>query len=115
MVKQYIPLQVVDSKTGEDITRSILLQIIADLEDGNSQTLLTNYMLENIVRMHDDPMAAMLAAYMDQSVKTFMAQQKEFKAQFEHQMQSGQEDAMKDLSDQYMEYWSKFNPYGLPK
>ena len=111
MVKKFEPLQVVDSKSGEDITRSILLQIIGDLEDSAQSTLLTNFLLENIVRMYDDPMGGMLANYLDNSLKSFVEQQAKFRSQFDHQIAAGQEDVMKNFNEQYQDYLKTLYPY----
>lgn len=105
MVKQYEAVQVVDSKTGDDITRSILLQIISDLEDDGKNTLLTNFVLENLIRMYDDQMGGMLAAYLDYSLKSFLDQQGEFKQQFDGYMQTTQQENLADFNKQYMDYW----------
>ena len=115
MVKNYEALQVVDSKTGEDITRTILLQIIADLEDGAKTSLLTNYMLENLIRMYDDPMGSMLAAYLDQSLKAFLQQKRSFKEQFDSQIHATQEETIEQFNQQYLDYYKKLFPYSPPE
>ncbi|MGI9292481.1 MAG: polyhydroxyalkanoate synthesis regulator DNA-binding domain-containing protein, partial [Pseudomonadales bacterium] len=69
MVRNHIQVKVIDDKTGKDITRSILLQVLNDLEAESGTTVLTDYVLENMIRMYDDPMSKTFALYLDHSLK----------------------------------------------
>lgn len=52
MVKQQTPFQVLDSKTGNDITRQILLQIITEHETKSQQAILSRNLLQELVRQY---------------------------------------------------------------
>lgn len=52
MVKQHTPFQVLDSKSGNDITRQILLQIITEHESKNQQAILSRNLLQELVRQY---------------------------------------------------------------
>ncbi len=68
-------IQVVDSKTGADLTRSVLLQIIAEQEGEGHEPLLTNRVLQQLIRFYGDSMQGVLSRYIEQSVMTFLQQQ----------------------------------------
>jgi len=114
MVKERHSIKVVDSKTGEDITRSILLQIISDQESSSGTVLLTNSVLESLIRMYDDQMGAMLASYLDRGIKDFMGKKETFKKQFDSYVTGTQQENIARLFEQYANYWKKGSPYTPP-
>ncbi|MEW5009693.1 MAG: polyhydroxyalkanoate synthesis repressor PhaR [Cycloclasticus sp.] len=62
------PVMVIDAKTKEDLTRSVLLQIILEQEeDGNP--IMSAEMLEQLIRLYGDPFQANFASYLENSVK----------------------------------------------
>src|SRR5215475_2753649 len=64
-------IKVVDDKSGEDVTRSILLQIIASQEQFGTPVLSTQ-LLEAIIRFYGNPIQQMLTAYLEQSIGTLL-------------------------------------------
>jgi len=66
--------QVVDSNTNEDLTRSILLQIMLEEESGG-QPLFSAKMLAQIIRFYGGTMQGMFARYLEQSLSLFTQQQ----------------------------------------
>ncbi|MDM7862286.1 polyhydroxyalkanoate synthesis repressor PhaR [Alteromonas sp. ASW11-36] len=67
--------EIVDSKTGEDRTKSILLQIITESESNDAQALLTNELLKQLICYYDSDMQPFVRQYMEQSLLAFMQQQ----------------------------------------
>jgi polyhydroxyalkanoate synthesis regulator protein len=65
---------VVDAKTGEDLTRAILLQIILEEEAGGAP-MFTEQALANIIRFYGNTMQGFLGAYLEQNVQTFVDMQ----------------------------------------
>jgi polyhydroxyalkanoate synthesis repressor PhaR len=61
---------VVDKKTQTDITRSILLQVIAEQEHGN-HPLMSREFLSQVIRSYGTPVHNGLAGYLEQSVRQF--------------------------------------------
>ena len=59
-------IKVVDDKSGDDLTRSVLLQIIAEQEQFGTPVLGTE-LLEMIIRFYGRPMQAMLSGYLEQA------------------------------------------------
>lgn len=60
-----------DAKTGEDLTRSILLQIILEEETGGAP-MLTEAVLANIIRFYGNAMQGFMGAYLEKNVQAFM-------------------------------------------
>ena len=65
------PVQVRDAKTGEDLTRAILLQIILEEEAGGAP-MFTEQALANIIRFYGNAMQSFLGPYLEKNVQTFM-------------------------------------------
>lgn len=65
------PCVVRDAKTGEDITRSILLQIILEEEAGGSP-MFTAPVLANIIRFYGHAMQGLLGGYLEKNIQTLM-------------------------------------------
>ncbi|MFC5520167.1 polyhydroxyalkanoate synthesis repressor PhaR [Polaromonas jejuensis] len=60
-----------DAKTNEDLTRSILLQIILEEETGGAP-MFTEAVLANIIRFYGNAMQGFMGAYLEKNVQTFM-------------------------------------------
>ena len=69
--------QVVDAETGEDITRSILVQIIIDQENG-ATPLFTTDMLTKFIRFYDDATHGIFGSFLEKNLQFFADQQKNF-------------------------------------
>jgi polyhydroxyalkanoate synthesis repressor PhaR len=80
LVLQYKPFQVQDAKTGEDLTRAILLQIILEEESGGVPMFSTE-MLANIIRYYGHAMQGLMGSYLERSILAFHEAQKRFQAQ----------------------------------
>ena len=60
-----------DAKTGEDLSRSILLQIILEEESGGAP-MFTEAVLANIIRFYGNAMQSFMGAYLEKNVQSFM-------------------------------------------
>jgi polyhydroxyalkanoate synthesis repressor PhaR len=80
MVLENIDFQVVDAKTGEDLTRPILLQIILD-EEGGGVPMFSSEMLAQMIRFYGSAQQTIMGQYMEQNVKAFLAIQKKLQDQ----------------------------------
>jgi polyhydroxyalkanoate synthesis repressor PhaR len=65
---------VVDAKSGEDITRSILLQIILE-EEANGTPMFTAPVLANIIRFYGHTMQGMMGGYLEKNMQALMDMQ----------------------------------------
>jgi polyhydroxyalkanoate synthesis repressor PhaR len=72
-------IQVVDSRDNEDITRSVLLQILAEQESGGAGQVLTNRVIEQIIRFYGDQMGSVAARYIEQSLVAFLDHQEQWR------------------------------------
>lgn len=68
-------IRVVHSKTGKDLTRSVLLQIITEMETEGHESLLTNRILEELIRFYGDKIVAMIGPYIEQQILQSLAAQ----------------------------------------
>jgi polyhydroxyalkanoate synthesis repressor PhaR len=80
MVLTNEPFEVRDAKTGEDLTRSILLQIILEEETGGVPMFSTQ-MLASIIRFYGHAMQGMMGAYLEKNLQTFVEVQSRFAEQ----------------------------------
>lgn len=69
-------LQVLDSKTNEDLTHSILLQVILDKESNNAP-LLSNEILIKIIKFYGHPLQRILQGYLEKNIQFFIEAQQE--------------------------------------
>ncbi len=67
-------IKVLDDRSGEDLTRAVLLQIIADQEQFGVP-VLSSELLEMIIRYYASPMQSMFTAYLEQGFRALMQQQ----------------------------------------
>jgi polyhydroxyalkanoate synthesis repressor PhaR len=80
-------LKVVDEKSGEDLTRSVLLQIIAEQEQFGAPVLNVD-LLEMIIRFYGRPMQAMLSGYLEQAFTALLRQQETIQAEMTKALQT---------------------------
>jgi polyhydroxyalkanoate synthesis repressor PhaR len=80
MVLDAQDFEVRDAKTGEDLTRSILLQIILDEESGGVP-MFSEQMLSSLIRFYGHAMQGMMGSYLEQNLQAFVDMQKRFAEQ----------------------------------
>jgi polyhydroxyalkanoate synthesis repressor PhaR len=80
-VRQGIDFEVHDAKTGEDITRKVLTQIIFE-EEGRGQNLLPIQFLRQLIGLYGDRLQAFLPSYLELSLESFLRQSERMKSQF---------------------------------
>ena len=115
-VKQLVlnqePFQVQDSKTGADLTRNILLQIISE-QEGESAGMLTNQVLQQLIRFYGDSMQGMMRQYLEQSIGTFLSQQDRIREQMESMIDAANPlNMMNKIAGQNLAMWNMFTPPG---
>ncbi|MES2978289.1 MAG: polyhydroxyalkanoate synthesis repressor PhaR [Pseudomonadota bacterium] len=71
LVMSRITFVVRDAKTNEDLTRSILLQIILE-EEAGGEPMFTEPVLANIIRFYGNAMQGFMGAYLEKNVESFM-------------------------------------------
>src|SRR5512147_1000962 len=78
LVVDRIDFVVIDKKSQNDITRSILLQVIADQEHTGEPVMSSDF-LSHIIRTYGGSLHSMSGSYLEQSVKLFVAQQRDMR------------------------------------
>ena len=77
MVREGREFRVLDARTDEDITRSVLTQIIME-EESRGQTMLPVNFLRQLISMYGDSMQAMVPQYLEASMDAFRRNQAQF-------------------------------------
>jgi polyhydroxyalkanoate synthesis repressor PhaR len=81
MVKDGEDFLVYDAKTGDDITRSVLAQIIFEQENKAGQNLLPTTFLRQLIRFYGDSMQMVVPKYLEQAIDTLTREQEKFRLQ----------------------------------
>ncbi len=80
LVLETVAFKVEDAKTHEDLTRSILLQIILDEETAGAP-MFSSDMLSQIIRFYGNAMQGMMGSYLEKNIHTFIEMQKRLQDQ----------------------------------
>ena len=83
MVKEGEDFLVFDAKTGDDITRSVLAQIIFEQENKAGQNLLPTTFLRQLIRFYGDSMQMVVPKYLEQSIDMLTREQEKFRKQLQ--------------------------------
>jgi polyhydroxyalkanoate synthesis repressor PhaR len=108
-------VRVEDARSGEDITRSILLQIIMEREEAG-RPLLSAELLEQLIRFYGGAMQDFFSNYLERSVAAFVGQQERFQDQVMKLMSESPFGAMSDLAEQNLAAWKDLQErmFGMP-
>ena len=87
MVRQGRDFVVYDAKSGEDITRGVLTQIIVE-QEGRGQNLLPTGFLRQLIGFYGDQMQGLLPRYLEQAMSAFAGQQEQVRAAMQKTMGS---------------------------
>ncbi len=100
MVLKQEDFQVVDAKSGEDLTRQILLQIILEEESGGAP-MFTSDVLSQMIRSYGNAMQGMMGSYLERNLRAFQDIQKALQEQ-SSRMYGDNSRASQDLWAQFM-------------
>ena len=106
LIVQGEKIRVIEDKTGADITRLILLQVIAEQEQFG-RPILSTTLLESIIRYYGNAMQEFMGRYLESSVETFMRQQDALQAQIAKVMNATPVNSMADVARQNLELWNR--------
>lgn len=108
---------VVDAKTGQDLTRQVLTQIILEQEIKGFQLLPTSF-LRNVIRFYDDKMKNVLQHYLEGSMKSFITNQEHMQGMLGKAVDDGLKpfNQLEEIARQNVAMFEKavqlFNPFG---
>ncbi len=97
-------VQIVDDTTGEDISRSILLQIIAERE-AQGRPMLDAAFLMRIIRLYGNPLQDMVGEFLSRSFDTFMDQQAQYQEQIRKAMAATPLETIQKLTADNLKAW----------
>ena len=98
--------EVRDAKSGEDLTRSVLLQIIAEHESAGEPVLSTQ-LLAQIIRFYGDSMQGFIGNYLERSMQLFLDQQQQFRQQMGGMLGQTPWAMMNQLTERNLEMWKE--------
>ncbi|GMV30655.1 MAG: hypothetical protein AMXMBFR59_27800 [Rhodanobacteraceae bacterium] len=96
--------EVRDAKTGEELTRSVLLQIIAEHEE-RGQPMFTTQLLSQVIRFYGDSLQGFMGGYLERSLQVFLDQQQQFRSQLNTMMGQTPWSMLNDLTERNMDMW----------
>lgn len=86
MTREGVDFQVLDAKTGADITHSILTQIIMEEEANGAEQMLPISFLRQLIAMYGNSMQALMPHYLEASMENFQANQRKLQEVFKQSM-----------------------------
>jgi len=105
LVMQHIKFRVVDAKTEEDMTNSILLQIISEQESHSATPIFTAEMLQNVIRFYGNSMQNVMSQYLDQGIQLFAKQYIDLQKHTQETAATDPFAAMTTLAKQSLSIW----------
>ncbi len=125
MVKKGEDFTVQDAKSGEDITHSVLTQIIFEQESKTGNTLLPVSFLRQLISFYGDQMQAVIPSYLEHSMHAFTEQQAEMREQFTRGLEEAPlgkslipplqlvEEQVRRNTELFQQAMQMFSPFGL--
>ena len=104
LVLENEPFEVREAKTNKEITRQVLLQIIAE-EENEGNPLFTTEILMKFIRMYGDSVQGAFSNYMEESMDFFENQTRQFWEQFGQSHDTNPMAAWTDMAKRNMEAW----------
>ncbi len=104
LVTDRIDFVVIDKKSQEDITRAILLQVIAEQEH-QGEPLMSQDFLSQIIRSYGSAMQGVVSSYLEQSLKLLSTQQQQMRESMRGVMGAEAFDSIASLTQHNLERW----------
>ncbi|HKV17254.1 MAG TPA: polyhydroxyalkanoate synthesis repressor PhaR [Reyranella sp.] len=116
MVKDKTDFVVYDAKTGEDITRSVLTQIIFEEESKGGQTLLPISFLRQLISFYGDSLQGVVPQYLEMSMTQFARNQEQMRHYLQNAFGFNPFQQFESMGKQNMAMFEQamrmFNPFG---
>jgi polyhydroxyalkanoate synthesis repressor PhaR len=106
LVMQHVDFRVQEAKSKQDITRSILLQIILEREE-EGEPIFSESMLQEIIRFYGDSLQGMMTSYLEKSLKLFVEQQDKWRDSMTNVMVGDPLAIMRDVAEQNLTMWKE--------
>ena len=99
--------EVRDAKSGEDLTRQVLLQIIAEHEQ-DGEPMLSTQLLSQIIRFYGESLQGFMGSYLERSMQMFLEQQQQFRQQMSGLIGQAPWTMLNQLTERNLELWKEF-------
>ena len=99
--------EVRDARTGDDLTRCVLLQIIAEHEQ-DGEPVLSTQLLSQIIRFYGDSLQSYMGNYLERSMQMFLDEQQMFRQQIGGMLGQTPWAMMNQLTERNLEQWKEF-------
>jgi len=99
--------EVRDARSGDDLTRQVLLQIIAEHEQ-DGEPMLSTQLLSQIIRFYGDSLQGFMGNYLERSMQLFLEQQQQFRQQVGSLLGQTPWAMMNQLTERNLEVWKDF-------
>jgi polyhydroxyalkanoate synthesis repressor PhaR len=96
--------EVRDARTGNDLTRSVLLQILAEHED-IGQPIFSTQLLTTVIRFYGDSLQGIIGSYLERSIQVFSEQQQQLRGTLGNLVVQTPWNLLNQLADKNMEIW----------
>ena len=106
LVLDHEDFRVRDAKSDQDITRTILLQIILEQEE-DGEPIFTTEILEQIIRFYGDSLQGVITSYLEKSMRLFVEQQHQMREQVRNVMTGDPISYMRGLAEQNLNMWKE--------
>ncbi len=110
LVLDAVEFHVVDAKTQEDITRSILLQIISEEEEGG-EPIFSSQLLAQLIRAYGGNMQSMLTSYLEKSLELWGEQQRLFRERTREFMDHNPVSILTQVAEQNLAVWRQLSGF----
>ena len=116
MVKEKTDFVVYDAKTGDDITRAVLTQIIVEEESKGGQTMLPISFLRQLISFYGDSLQGVVPQYLEMSMTQFARNQEQMRSYLQNAFGFNPFQQFESMGKQNMAMFEKamrmFNPFG---
>ena len=99
--------EVRDARTGDDLTRCVMLQIIAEHEQ-DGEPVLSTQLLSQIIRFYGDSLQCYMGNYLERSMELFLEEQQSFRQQIGGMLGQTPWAMMNQLTERNLEQWKEF-------
>ena len=93
-----------DAKTGGDLTRNVLMQIIAEHEE-HGQPIFTNELLVQVIRFRGDSLQGLLGGFLERSLQFFLDQQQQFRGHVGNLVGQAPWGLLNQLAERNLDIW----------
>ncbi|QEA39078.1 polyhydroxyalkanoate synthesis repressor PhaR [Pistricoccus aurantiacus] len=108
LILQDVSFRVEDAKSGEDLTRTILLSIIIEQEqaDGDAE-VFSNDLLAQLIRVYAMSQPLPLARYLEQGTQLMLEQQKRMQTHWKQALRNSPMELMREMAEDNMRFWQQ--------